>query len=235
MRRSSLILLSATPFLLHPFASRAQDVLSFEPGGKQACAQAIHQPVPGPGDNPRSFDSACDERDLAIEKTRFATLSKSIDNAAPAQRVAFNALMVGFTDFRDAQIDTEARICTLGAGCGEKTEAEKARINQDFLQIAGGHPAAGVPHFSADDFAQADSALNAEYQKVFASLPDTCTAPKHGCISQAAFRDTQRLWIRFRDAWVTFALLRWPDVTSDSWMTYLTQQRTRQIETVPVP
>lgn len=228
MRHSSLILLAA--LLLNPIASRAQDVLSFEPGGKQACAQAIHQSVPGPGDDHRGFDYACDERDLAIERTRFAALSKSTDNAAPGQRVAFNALIVGFTDFRDAQIDTETKTCTLITGCGERIEAEKARINHDFLQMAQGHPVAGVPHISAYDFAQADSDLNTKYQSIFSSLPSSCPASKPGCISQLAFRGTQRLWIRFRDAWVTFALLRWPEVTSDSWMTYLTQQRTKQME-----
>ena len=214
MRHSSLILLGASALLLHPIAPRAQDVLSFEPGGKQACAKAIHQSIPGPGDNPRGFDYECDERDLAIEKTRLAALSKSMDNAAPDQRVAFNALMVGFTDFRDAHIDTEAKSCTFGTGCGEMIESDKARINHDFLQMAGGHP---------------------EYQKAFSSLPDTCSASNPGCVSQAAFRNTQRMWIRFRDAWVTFAQLRWPEINSDSWMTYLTRQRTKQIETGPEP
>ena len=233
MRHSSLILLAAISLLQHPIAARAQEVLSFEPGGQQACAQAIHQPIPGPGDNSRGFAYNCDERDLTIERTRLAALSKSMDSAAPGQRVAFNALMVGFTDFRDAHIDTEMRPCAVG--CGEMREAEKARINNDFLQMAGGHPVAGVPHFSTDDFAQSDSNLNLEYQKVFASLPATCSAPKPGCVSQAAFRDTQRLWIRFRDAWMTFALLRWPEIPSNSWMTYLTQQRTRQIETCFAP
>jgi hypothetical protein len=235
MRHSSLILLGASALLLHPIAPRAQDVLSFEPGGKQACAKAIHQSIPGPGDNPRGFDYECDERDLAIEKTRLAALSKSMDNAAPDQRVAFNALMVGFTDFRDAHIDTEAKSCTFGTGCGEMIESDKARINHDFLQMAGGHPVAGRPHFTADDLAQSDSALNTEYQKAFSSLPDTCSASNPGCVSQAAFRNTQRMWIRFRDAWVTFAQLRWPEINSDSWMTYLTRQRTKQIETGPEP
>jgi uncharacterized protein YecT (DUF1311 family) len=232
MKAPALILCCASVLLLHSASSRAQDTLSFEPGGLEACSKAIHMAIPGnssSGIEQKSFGFECAERDLAIEKRRFDSLSKSVEQRSPEERVAYNALIASFTAFVDAHVATEG--CKGGTYCGVINENDRAVINRNFLVMAEGFVKDGFPSFTEDDLARDDAALNAAYQAEFSSLPAGCPAPDPivGCLSQADLRDTERAWIRYRDAWVIYGRLRWPQVTSTSWLTYLTLQRTKQL------
>jgi uncharacterized protein YecT (DUF1311 family) len=236
MHRSPLIFAFAAGMFLRAAAAQTNELLSFDSGGRAACAKAVQMPVPAPGENSRKFDLACARRDLAIEKTEFDTLRRSMEKAGPEQRVAFNALMVTFTAFRD--LHAADATCRIGNGCGDMQSSEQAVLNRDFLAMANG--LASPPSFTPDDLARDDAALNAVYQKALALLPPDCPAANYDCMSQGTFRETQRAWIRYRDAWITFSGLRWPQVTEDSWRTNLTRQRTKQIEdtfgiTAPAP
>jgi uncharacterized protein YecT (DUF1311 family) len=152
----------------------------------------------------------------ADDQARFKAMDKTMESAPPQQRLAWNALLVAFTTFRDAHLR-------------ESHQSERSKLDADFLLLAEGHPPAGFPSFTADDLATADATLNESYERVLANLPPDCSGHASGCLSQATFRDIQRDWIRYRDAWLTFATLRWPQVTSEAWLTLLTTQRTTQI------
>jgi uncharacterized protein YecT (DUF1311 family) len=202
--------------------SHAQEPLSFEPGGKEACTLAMHERS---STSTRDLNFSCAQRDLAIEDRRLAAFTKSMESAAPDQLVAFNALMVSFSEFSSAHLDTETRLqCAQALKCGDILDAEKVRLNSSLLELLQNRVPLPEP-----DIATADAALNDLYQKVLASSPTTCTNAKPGCVSQASFRNTQRAWIRYRDAWITFATLRWPSVPTEVWQTYLTRQRNQQI------
>jgi uncharacterized protein YecT (DUF1311 family) len=230
MKRLSFLLCCAGALLQHSAALRAQEVLSFEPGGQEACAKARGGAAPIQGENPRTLAVECDDRDLAIEKTEFDALRRSMAKGSPEERIAFNALMVSFAEFRDAHAANET--CVLGNGCGEAQKHEKVLANHDFLVIfhmGEGFTKDDFPSFSADELAKSDAELNAVYQSELALLPESC-AENGECHSANSFRNTERTWIAYRDAWVTFGTLHWPQVTIDSWSTYLTRQRTNQIE-----
>jgi uncharacterized protein YecT (DUF1311 family) len=211
--------------LLAPLIARGQ-TLSFEPGGREACAQALHLELPSSNDGLRSFSAACAVRDLAIEKTQFEALSNSEESRSPEERVAFNALMVSFATFRDAQLKSSQ--CGVDSGCSP--DNLKAQHNFDFLQLS--QQKIEVPTATAEDLTSADAALNTLYEKAFASLPASCAAAdKSFCQSQPELRDVQRDWIRYRDAWLTFATLHSPAVTRETWLTFLTRQRAAQLQT----
>ena len=239
MKRVAPLLCSVTVLLLHatpPLAQRA--TLSFEPGGVEACSKAIHQPIPSAPDNPRrSFDYACDERDLEIEKTMFADLNRSMATRSTEEQKAFADLIQSFTRFRTLQLDIDMKGCGGGIGCGEILESAKARLNFDFLKMANGFDQRDSPSFSAADFAKEDASLNSTYANVIkinfpgtASGEDDCTSSPQPCPSIGEFRQTERAWLRYRDAWVTFGPMRWPQINAVSWRTYLTRQRTRQLQ-----
>jgi uncharacterized protein YecT (DUF1311 family) len=228
MRRLQVILLVTFTLALQSVALRAQ-TLSFEPGGREACAKAINQPLPGPNDNPRSFGYACAEHDLRIEKAQFEALSKMLDSRSAEERITFNVLLVSFTSFRDISLKTPP--CGTGATCALFDEDAKARLNYEFLQLASQR----IKLPDGADFSLADADLNASYDKAFASLPPSCDKPgpasSSPCVSQVQFRDAQRVWIRYRDAWLTFVNVRWPNENPEAWLTYLTRQRTQQLKT----
>jgi uncharacterized protein YecT (DUF1311 family) len=223
MRRSHLFLSLA---LLAPTlrAQQNRPPLSFQPGGLEACAQAL-QPSPPP--DPLALRNACADRDLQIEAAQLEALAREIDRRSPEERVAFNVLMVSFTDLRDNSARLSA--CSAGLACQAAAKQAKARFNEDFLELAARRIQLPEPSFAA-----ADADLNATYDQVFASLPATCdtsaSAPGEHCLSQTAFRERQREWIRYRDAWLTFVKLRWPQDPPDAWLTYLTRQRTAQLK-----
>jgi uncharacterized protein YecT (DUF1311 family) len=177
----------------------------------------------------RSFGFQCAERDMAIEKARFAAVRKSIEGRSPEERVAYNVLIVSFSGFLNSHMASEG--CKVGTSCGAINENDKALVNYDFLMMAEGFIKDGLPSFTADDLAREDAALNATYQKVLSSLPESCANADRfsGCVPQPDLRETERAWIQYRDAWITFGTLRWHQVTSTSLLAYLTRQRTKQL------
>ena len=168
-------------------------------------------PVPGNGSSgieQKTFGLKCAERDLAIEKKHFDSLRKSIEEGSPEGRVAYNVLIVSFTAFLDAHMTNEG--CTGGTYCSVINETDRKFTNHDFLVMAEGFVKDGFPSFTEDDLAREDEALNAAYQAELSSLPASCPSPDRpiGCISQEGLRDTERAWIRYRDAWVIFGRVR---------------------------
>lgn len=233
MKSRAPILSCAAILLLHLSPCSAQEILSFEPGGYTACSKAIHIPIPGndsSGIEQKSFGYQCAERDLAIEKKRFDLVRKSLDTHSREERVAYNALVASFNAFLDAHLATEG--CKGGIGCGVINEQDKAVMNYDFLVMVEGFVKDGFPSFTENDLSREDALLNTTYEAVIASLPSSCTTPDpvFGCVSRSDMRDTERAWLRYRDAWVTFGALRWPEITSTTWKTWLTRQRTRQFQ-----
>jgi uncharacterized protein YecT (DUF1311 family) len=232
------LLCSVAVLLLHAAPTFSQKAtLSFEPGGIAACSKAIYQPIPSEADNPRSFNYACDERDLEIEEAMFADLNRSMATQSTEEQKAFADLIQSFKRFRTLQLDIDMKGCGGGNGCGEILESAKARLNFDFLKMANGFEKEDSPSFSAADFAKEDASLNSAYANVIKiNFPETalgeddCTSSPQPCPSIGEFRQTERAWLRYRDAWVTFGPMRWPQINAVSWRTYLTRQRTRQLQ-----
>jgi uncharacterized protein YecT (DUF1311 family) len=47
----------------------------------------------------------------------------------------------------------------------------------------------------------------------------------YGTVTPNGVKLAQRAWLRYRDAWVKFGVVKYPAVSTDSWKTWLTQQR----------
>ena len=80
-----------------------------------------------------------------------------------------------------------------------------------------------------------DRVLNTTYREVRAELqarPLLQGYDLFGTVNADGVRDTQRAWLRYRDAWVAFAATRWPDTAGDAWRAWLTDTRTAALETI---
>lgn len=85
------------------------------------------------------------------------------------------------------------------------------------------------------DLAPADRALNAVYRSVRAQLQDGTAGREYsmfGTVTADGVRNTQRAWLRYRDAWIAFAATRWPNTATDAWRAWLTESRTAMLETI---
>lgn len=79
------------------------------------------------------------------------------------------------------------------------------------------------------DIKQADRALNAAYTKIMhADYSDY----QMGTITKESIKTTQKKWLKYRDLWIKFAALHYPNTKPESWLTWLTQERTQQINTI---
>ena len=80
-----------------------------------------------------------------------------------------------------------------------------------------------LPSVAKPNSAGADADLNRIYRKAIA----TAEAGKsgYGAVQPDGIRDAERAWLKYRDAWLAFAKLRYPSVTSAVWMTLLTRDR----------
>jgi hypothetical protein len=56
--------------------------------------------------------------------------------------------------------------------------------------------------------------------------------PFETTIRPDGIRNTERIWIRYRDEWVRFGALHYPRVDGDSWKTWVTLARVKLLEAI---
>ncbi|HEX9953760.1 MAG TPA: lysozyme inhibitor LprI family protein [Allosphingosinicella sp.] len=76
---------------------------------------------------------------------------------------------------------------------------------------------------SRGDYAAADKALNAAYRARLAEV----RAAQWGTVKPEGVRAAQRAWLRYRDAFLAFAAVQYPQMSRDGLAAMLTRQRTR--------
>jgi hypothetical protein len=203
MKRALFMLSCSAYCWLASAASPAQQVrqiLSFEPGGNEACAAELHFRFPTEDvAEGRLFGLSCAARDIKIEQSEFAMLSKAMASAGPKEARTYHSLMISFAAFRSSYLKGAATDYGGGNSCAAYLANREAMVNYDFLQIAEGLPKEGLPNFSTKDLSETASAFKQD-----------------------------EAWNRYCNAWVTFAAVRWPQVTATSWRVYLTRRRIKQ-------
>lgn len=101
-----------------------------------------------------------------------------------------------------------------------QVEAEEA-LKDELLDMLRRLAAGDTPSFTAAQFRAADAGLNAEYRKVMNGPFDDYP----GAVSKEGIRSAQRAWLRYRDAFLAFAAVKFPGVPRQSLAAWLTRQR----------
>ncbi|MFD0726263.1 lysozyme inhibitor LprI family protein [Lysobacter brunescens] len=148
----------------------------------------------------------------------------------PAQRAAWADVRKAADDYFDLVSREETDMSGTARGAfavGAREDLEIALLDAVTRFESGKRPTQ-----KAGDFARADKALNATYKatlaKLVAGLGDGMFGD-YGTIGPDGVRQTQRAWLRYRDAWVRFATLRWPGTPADAWKAWLTEERTKAL------
>ena len=170
----------------------------------------------------RSADAARFERDR-----RWQTLQAAW---TPAQRTAWADVRKSADGYfeRVSREETDMSGTARGAFAVEARE----RLDIALLDAVTRFESGKRPTQKAGDFARADKALNATYRTTLAKLAagrGDGMFGDYGTIGPDGVRETQRAWLRYRDAWVRFAALRWPGTPADAWKAWLTEERTRAL------
>jgi hypothetical protein len=155
---------------------------------------------------------------------RDAELAKLTAAWAPAEKQAFARLRATHAAYVEAHGSGEVDLSGTARGA-MVVEAEEALRNQ-FLGLLEDLEAGNAPRYDSGGYRAADAKLNAAYRKLMAET-EPSEAP--GPVTREGIRDAQRAWLRYRDAFLAFAAVKYPKVSRDSLAAWLTDQRTAML------
>ena len=153
---------------------------------------------------------------------RLDRLSVSWDAAT---REAFGRLRKAMAAFADSSSYREQDMS--GSAHGMFAVERKEAIADEFEKQAIGFVAGKFPTGKGD--AKADAELNAAYRR---ALGEYAKSEPLQSITPEGLRETQRLWLRYRDAWIAFSHALKPGVDTEPLLRRLTTLRTRQIKAI---
>ena len=117
------------------------------------------------------------------------------------------------------------------AGRYVKPDLEESFLNAFHATSLELFEAGRFPMYTEAHFREADRDLN----RIYSELRSRESWPFGNDPEELQFesvRETQRLWLRYRDAWVEFGQRRYPHVSSWSWLGWLTTWRNRQLDAI---
>jgi uncharacterized protein YecT (DUF1311 family) len=140
--------------------------------------------------------------------------------SAPELKRSFAALQRAWHALYEAKAHQDRTECGSGSGCGGITEeAEIGSMGPWLASLAavraGTAQAAGT---DAATLTQLDAKLNLAYQQLLTN------DGSGGDQSVPAAHETERLWIKYREAWVTYGTQRWPETSADQWRAWQTAE-----------
>ena len=147
-----------------------------------------------------------------------------------AAQASYQKLEAASAKFADARAGKETDLsgtARAAMSIAART-AELELLAQDVKQYEAGK----LPPAMTQAQAQAlDKQLNVIYGKLMKQpKPDYA-----GAVEKEGIRDTQRLWLKYRDAWMEFGAVHYPSVTSHTWAAVLTARRNAQLQELLEP
>ena len=174
-------------------------------------------------DKGREFRCVQQENDER-ERKRLAHLAAMEVKWTEPQRAAFSKAIDAYRSYAEGTASAEA---LSGTGRGMQMLDIADKVNEQFTKDIDQFEQGRLPSFTHDNYLAADKTLNASYREQL----DYMAENKGAVTSDPSFaRDAERAWLVYRDAFVGFARLHWPDVSADSWLTFLTSERTKRLE-----
>jgi hypothetical protein len=136
---------------------------------------------------------------------------------------ALAALRADFERFLESRVEHE--VDASGTARAMFAHQEEGALREGFLAMLNSLEYNRIPHFDAMQWAHANRDLNSVYRQI-----QSDSEFSYGTVTREGIKKTQRLWLRYRDAWVAFGSHRYPQITPDTWKTWLTRERTRMIK-----
>jgi uncharacterized protein YecT (DUF1311 family) len=123
------------------------------------------------------------------------------------------------------QVHAENEVDQSGTARAALSIADTASQEEQFAGILELLEKRSLPPCSSSELRDADARLNDVYGKVQANRD-----LEGGTVTRGGIRNTQRMWLRYRDAWLKFCRKRYPACSADSIKCYLTQKRIKELE-----
>jgi uncharacterized protein YecT (DUF1311 family) len=156
---------------------------------------------------------------------REAKIAQLTSGWSASDKQAFAALRSAHKAFVDAHGEGEVDMSGTARAAMEIEAEEGAR--DEFVDLLQRLASGRAPTLTHAQFADADAKLNAAYRK---ALAEAGPADSVGAVQKEGIRGAQRAWLRYRDAFLAFAAVKFPSVSRDSLAAWLTQKRIRMLE-----
>ena len=163
--------------------------------------------------------------------------AKAEEMAAKKREIEFSALTSGWTEpqkntFRALQNaandffseHTSSEQDMSGTAREQIATAEEAALKDALLKNIEAFESGQLPKDT--DFAKADKDLN----MLYAQIMKKSQIIDYGTVTKDGIKATQRKWIKYRDAWIAFVAEKYPNHSTDSWKTWLTNERIEQLK-----
>ena len=141
----------------------------------------------------------------------------------PAQRAAYEPLRRAFEEFVAASASGD--LASGGSSHASLRNRLEQGLRDQFADMLRRLERGRAPSFTAGQLRTEDLQLNQAYQ---ARLADERQYDAPG-ISPESIQNAQRAWLRYRDAFLAFAAVKYPRVTRDSLAAWITQNRSQII------
>jgi hypothetical protein len=153
-----------------------------------------------------------------LRSERYAELGKAW---TPAQKAAWDRVIAAESAYADAMTSGEVDLSGTMRGVFATEAEEEIKVGTlGLLEALDNH---SMDKTGAGGFQRSDAALNAAWKKVMAN-----NFEGFGTVTKEGVRETQRAWIKYRDAWSAFANLTWPGM-GETAADYLTRERTNTL------
>lgn len=133
----------------------------------------------------------------------------------------------------DAYVDTHAHkeASFAGSGWAEGVSDAKQSVQKEFIDLFKKLDSKQLPKKSELDFKKTDSELNRIYQEI--QNNKNFDSEVAAAVTRRGIKESQRKWIKYRDAWLAFATVRFPTVSKHSLSAALTEDRISKLVKIP--
>jgi hypothetical protein len=173
------------------------------------------------GENGGLCSSAAEDRQ---QNTRSAQLDVVTTKWSAKQKSAFIDLQNSAGKYFSEHAGSEQDVS--GSARSTFFIQEEAKLRDDLLDNLKGFEKGKRP--PKDNFVEADKALNVTYQTLLKSTNWQIT----GTVKPEGIRSTQKLWLKYRDAWAMFGPLRYSGTKAQDWKAWATRKRIVVLKTI---
>ena len=167
----------------------------------------------------------CTRRDSRLtDAKRDSKMQTAIANWNEAEKAAFEKLRKASDAFIEARGQNEVDLS--GTARSAFVIAEEEILKKDFLQSLEKLENKTAPKYSEAQAKAEDKKLNRIYRKVITKKDGNLDA---GTVTPEGIEKCQRAWLSYRNGWVEFAKVKYPNVSASVLLAWFTKKRNHML------
>jgi len=140
-----------------------------------------------------------------------------------AQRQLYDRVYNAEDNFEIVRVNNE--VDQSGTARAMFALSDRGKLRDQFLINLERFSKSDIPQAAAADVKNLDAQMNLLYQKIVQAPEDAFA----GTVKPSGIQDTQRAWLKLRDAWMDFAKSAYPGLSPDRVMGQLIRLRLNQL------